>query len=88
MKCKEIQHLSAEFPVSRLCATLAVRESSYYAWLRREPIARAIENTMLLKQIKDLWHHFRGIYGAPRRFICWNEKNQHHRHWFISDHEK
>lgn len=70
MKCKEIQHLSTEFPVSRLCATLAVRESSYYAWLRREPSARAIENTALLKQIKDLWHHFRGIYGAPR---IWSE---------------
>jgi len=51
-----------------------VRESSYYAWLRLEPSARAIENIALLKQIKDLWHHFRGIYGAPRRFICWNEK--------------
>jgi len=47
-----------------------VREGSYYAWLRREPSARAIENTMLLKQIKDLWHHFRGIYGAPR---IWSE---------------
>lgn len=38
--------------------------------MRREPSARAIENTALLKQIKDLWHHFRGIYGAPR---IWSE---------------
>ncbi len=66
MKYEAIEHSKAEFPISRLCAVLSVSESGYYAWLKREPSARDIENRTLTEQIMQIWHKFRTIYGAPR----------------------
>lgn len=66
MKYEQIQRLSGEFPLSRLCAVLGVSVSGYYAWLKREPSARTLENATLTEHITAVWHKFRKIYGAPR----------------------
>jgi putative transposase len=66
MKYEAIEHSKADFPISRLCAVLSVSESGYYAWLKREPSARDIENRALTEQIMQIWRKFRRIYGAPR----------------------
>jgi len=66
MKYEYIQQAHAAFPVARLCKLFEVSESGYYAWLRRAPSAREIENATLSEQIVQIWRKFRGIYGAPR----------------------
>jgi len=66
MKYECIQQAHAAFPVTRLCKLFEVSESGYYAWLRRAPSAREIENATLSEQIVQIWREFRGIYGAPR----------------------
>ena len=66
MKFKAIEQSKTEFPVSRLCDTLDVSESGYYAWLKRPPSRRDEENAVLTERIYALWKQFRGIYGAPR----------------------
>jgi transposase InsO family protein len=70
MKYEAIEHSKADFPISRLCAVLSVSESGYYAWLKREPSDRDIENRVLTEQIMQIWRKFRRIYGAPR---IWHE---------------
>lgn len=66
MKYKAIEQSKTDFPISRLCTVLKVSESGYYAWQNREPSMRDIENHSLAKQIVQLWHKFRKIYGARR----------------------
>lgn len=66
MKYEAIEQWKDDFPVARLCAVLAVSESGYYAWLKREPSLGAIENARLSEQIGTIWRKFRRIYGAPR----------------------
>lgn len=40
--------------------------SGYYDWLGRPPSAREEENTLLLKQIREIHEQSRGTYGWPR----------------------
>ena len=65
-----IEQYKSEFPIACLCRVLGVSESGYYAWLKREPSRRAIDNAYLSEQIVAIWRKFRGIYGAPR---IWSE---------------
>lgn len=66
MKYEAIKQWQDEFPVAQMCKVLAVSESGYYAWLKREPSAGAIENAQFSQQIASIWRKFRRIYGAPR----------------------
>ncbi|MGB7341883.1 MAG: IS3 family transposase [Phototrophicaceae bacterium] len=66
MKYEAIKQWQDEFPVAQMCKVLAVSESGYYAWLKREPSAGAIENAQLSQQIATIWRKFHRIYGAPR----------------------
>ncbi len=49
-----------------MCRCLKVSPSGYYAWESRSPSLREIENTRLLKQIRDIHDDSGGIIGAPR----------------------
>jgi transposase InsO family protein len=66
MKYAAIDRSKDEFPVSRLCETLGVSESGYYAWSKREPSPRTLDNSRLREKIVQIWSQVRGIYGAPR----------------------
>jgi putative transposase len=66
MKYAAIDRSKDAFPVARLCETLGVSESGYYAWSKREPSTRTVENRCLRDQIVHIWHQVQGIYGAPR----------------------
>jgi transposase InsO family protein len=66
MKYAAIDQSKDDFPVARLCETLDVSESGYYAWSKREPSTRMVENSCLRDRIVHLWHQVHGIYGAPR----------------------
>jgi putative transposase len=48
------------------CRVLGVSRSGYYDWLGRPPSAREEENTLLIKQIREIHEQSRGTYGWPR----------------------
>ena len=56
----------AEFGVGRLCRVLGVSRSGYYAWSKRTPSKRAIEDQKLAGRIVAIHERSRGTYGVPR----------------------
>ena len=56
----------AEFAVKRMCRTLGVSTSGYYAWCRREPSARSCVDEALGRRIVEIHAASRGTYGVPR----------------------
>jgi putative transposase len=56
----------ASAPVSALCKVLEVSRSGYYAWERRVPSARSLEDAKLRVHIAAIHERSRGLYGAPR----------------------
>ena len=49
-----------------LCQVLGVSESGYYAWRKREPSQRQMENERLTEHIAQAFQRGRGVYGSPR----------------------
>lgn len=49
-----------------MCRCLQVSASGYYAWERRSPSARQIDNKRLLKCIRAIHEDSQGIIGVPR----------------------
>lgn len=56
----------ADYPVKTMCRVLEVSRSGYYAWLKREPSARARANAALLEAIEEIHDESDKTYGAPR----------------------
>jgi len=61
-----VKALAVEFDVALLCRELRVSRSGYYAWLKREPSARALANRILLAMITKASEASRKTYGSPR----------------------
>ena len=49
-----------------MCALLSVGRSGYYAWCRRLPSKRTLEDSALRSQIRQIHTQSRGSYGSPR----------------------
>lgn len=49
-----------------MCRMLAVSESGYYAWYKREPSPRQREDERLTEQIRQAYDRGRQVYGSPR----------------------
>jgi transposase InsO family protein len=49
-----------------LCRVLKISRSAYYAWSKREPSRRQIEDEALLAQIVEIHQASRETYGVPR----------------------
>lgn len=49
-----------------MCRVLEVSRSGYYAWLKRAPSKRALEDAWLLERIETIHERSRGTYGSPR----------------------
>ena len=56
----------AEYGVGRLCRVLGVSRSGYYAWSKRDPSERALEDQELSERIVAIHKRSRGTYGVPR----------------------
>lgn len=56
----------ANYPVSLMCRVLGVSRSGYYAWLKRGPSKREVEDLSLLSEIEAIHERSRGTYGSPR----------------------
>jgi putative transposase len=52
--------------VKLMCKYFEVSRAGYYAWMRREPSARAVKDLELAVQINTLFQEHRGRYGSPR----------------------
>ncbi|MGY4523806.1 hypothetical protein ACVWZT_000620 [Pseudomonas sp. TE21394] len=63
LKYAFIKKHSTDYPVRRLCQTLKVHPSGYYAWLAEPQSARAQEDQRLLGLIKHAWLENGGVYG-------------------------
>ena len=59
-----------EFPVRLMCRCLRVSPSGYYAWCKRRPSLRALDNERLLGRIRKLHEDSDGVFGSPR---MWEE---------------
>ena len=49
-----------------MCRVLGLVPSGYYAWLGREPSARARRDAQLTERIKEIWGGNYEVYGRPR----------------------
>jgi putative transposase len=54
------------YPVRLMCSALEVSPAGYYAWRGRPVSARAVSNTMLLAEIRQVHHDSHSRYGSPR----------------------
>ncbi|MDH5587429.1 MAG: IS3 family transposase [Nitrospirota bacterium] len=66
MKYAFIQQHRQEFRITRLCATLQVSRSGFYAWHERPESPRAQQNRHLLTQMQVLHQQTREAYGARK----------------------
>ncbi len=55
-----------EYPVGWLCRVLCVSASGYYAWRRRQPSRRLVENTILVTVMTEIHAEVNQCYGSPR----------------------
>lgn len=60
------------FPLEKMCRTLEVSRSGYYAWKKRPKSRRRIDNEALLIEIRRVFMDNDSDYGSPR---IWNELN-------------
>lgn len=56
----------AHFPVAFMARTLEVSRTGFYAWLKRPPSARALEDQRLGARAEAIHKEHKGRYGTPR----------------------
>jgi transposase InsO family protein len=61
-----VEDHQAEYRITDLCRLAGVSRSSFYAWRTRRPSARAVANTELVGEIREIHKNSRRTYGAPR----------------------
>jgi len=61
-----IEAQKARHSVPRLCRTLGVSRSGYYAWRSRPPSGRSKFDAVLMQKIDTIHRNSRATYGAPR----------------------
>jgi len=66
MRFRLIEAERAQHPVSLLCGVLGVTRAGYYAWRRREPSRRALEDERLAGLIRGIFEESEQTYGVPR----------------------
>ena len=56
----------ADFPIAAMARMLGVSKAGYYVWVDRQPSARRLADTALLKRIRTVHLGSHETYGAPR----------------------
>ena len=56
----------ASYPARILCRVLRVSRSGFYAWMRRKPSDRDLEDEQLRPKIAEAFKKGRRTYGSPR----------------------
>ena len=68
----------ASFPIRFMCRRLGVSPAGYYAWLHRQPSARAQVDALLTTTIQQVYQASRGTYGVLRIHAELAEEHQIH----------
>lgn len=66
MKYRLIEAEKAEHTISRLCRVLGVTRQGFYAWRRRGPSLRSLDDAELARLIVTIYDGSLQTYGAPR----------------------
>jgi putative transposase len=66
MRFRLIDAEKATLPIERMSALLNVSVSGYYAWKRREPSRRQLDDMVFLAHIRAHFKTSNGTYGSPR----------------------
>ncbi len=66
MKYQFIDHHRSSFGVEKMCRLFTVSRSGFYRWDRVGESKRAIENRLLLVNIRKIYNANKGRYGSPR----------------------
>jgi transposase InsO family protein len=66
MRYRFVHAHQAEYRLTRLCQTLSVSRSGYYAWCRRPASARSRANAQLLEHLRQLHRQTKARYGAVK----------------------
>jgi len=77
MKFRFVVAEKAQFPVSLLCRTVGVTRQEFYAWQRRLPSQRSVEDAALLERIRQIHTETNRAYGAPRIFLDLRDEGVH-----------
>ena len=72
-----VEREKAHHAVVRLCHTLGVSPSGYWAWRKRGCSARSQVDAQLAAQIRAIPQTSRGTYGAPRVHAEWANAGSH-----------
>lgn len=62
--------MALQYSIEDVCQALRVARSSYYAWLRRQPGKREVQNQRLQQELVSLFDQNRKLYGSPRMTVC------------------
>lgn len=65
MKFQYIRESRPRYSVKKMCQSLHVSRSGYYAWRGRTPSRRAAETSRLKQRIVQLYEEHRGFVGSP-----------------------
>ena len=65
MKYTVMEQHQAQYPVRRMCSALKVSPSGFYAWRKRAPSRRALEDAVLTERIRAIHAASDGTYGSP-----------------------
>ncbi len=69
MKFRLIDANKADMPVDRMCALPDVSVSGYYAWKKRAPGQRQLDDFVLLAHIRAQFALSNETYGSPRMHV-------------------
>jgi len=61
-----MEHNRSKYQIAKMAQWLQVSKSGYYAWRRRTPGTRQLENSSLLEQIRRIHEASRGTYGSKK----------------------
>jgi transposase InsO family protein len=67
----------ARYSVPTLCRMLRVSRSGFYAWCKRQPSARALEDARIGALVVEAHRLGRGAYGSPRILRELRERGEH-----------
>ncbi|MDQ0545309.1 transposase InsO family protein [Methylobacterium brachiatum] len=67
-----------DFPIAAMARTLGVSKAGYYAWVDRQPSARRLADTALLKRIRTVHLGSHETYGAPRVHADLRDQGERH----------
>ena len=66
MKYRFVKQAQDRYPVAIMCEMLGISRSGYYAWKKRMPSQRELDNQALIKHIRRIHQMSRKTYGSPR----------------------